>query len=174
MFRMILLCLMLFICPFAYGENSVTFEVQGNPGFLTIEGKGAKVNFGKMQKDKDLFSGVFDVNLENFDTGIELRNQHMRDKYLEIEKYPIAHFWLKPVAIPKQGYFNFEGKLTLHGVKKKIEGVGFVKDEKIEAKFNINMSDYGIQKAEYRGVGVEDKVSVIVRIDAVPGLILPG
>lgn len=171
--RMLILCLMLFICPFAYAENSITFEIQGNPGFLTIEGKGGKVNFGNLRTEKGLFTGVFETNLENFDTGIELRNQHMRERYLEVEKYPTAKFWLKPVAIPKQGYFNFEGKLTLHGVKKKIEGVGYLKDEKLEAKFNIKMSDFGIKKAEYRGVGVEDKVDVVVRLDAIPGLVLP-
>ncbi len=171
---MMLMCLLLLFCPFlAMAENSIVFDVQGNPGFLTIEGKGAKVNFGKIETVKGLTSGVFEVNLDAFDTGIKLRNEHMRKKYLEIEKYPTAKFWLSPVAIPQQGYFNFWGKLTLHGIKKKIEGVGFVKEGMIEAKFNILMSDFKIEKAEYAGVGVEDKVNIVVRVDNNPGLVLP-
>jgi polyisoprenoid-binding protein YceI len=154
-------------------ENSVTFDVQGNPGFLTIEGKGARVNFGKIETKKGLTGGVFEVNLDAFDTGIKLRNEHMKKKYLETEKYPTAKFWLNPVAIPQQGYFNFFGKLTLHGVKKKIEGVGFVKDGVIEAKFTILMSEFNIEKATYAGVGVEDKVNIIAKLDANQGLVLP-
>lgn len=169
---MLILCLMLFICPFSYADNSVSFEMQGNPGFLAIEGTGAKV-YGNLRVENGKHTGVFDVNLEKFDTGIALRNKHMREKYLEIDKYPTAKFWLKPVSIPKQGYFNFEGKLTLHGVKKKIDGVAYLNGEQIEAKFNILMSDFGIQKAEYRGVGIDDKITIVVRFDSLSGLILP-
>lgn len=34
----------------------------------------------------------FEVDLASLDTGIGLRNRHMRDNYLEVDKYPYASF----------------------------------------------------------------------------------
>ncbi|MBN1998224.1 YceI family protein, partial [candidate division KSB1 bacterium] len=34
----------------------------------------------------------FQVQLNSLDTGIGLRNRHMRDNYLETKKYPVAEF----------------------------------------------------------------------------------
>ncbi|MCZ2244207.1 YceI family protein, partial [Neisseria meningitidis] len=71
----------------ALAENSVIFEGVGNPGFLTIEGKGGKVKSTMEVKDRKT-SGTFEVELKDFDTGLSLRNSHMKDKYLEVSKYP--------------------------------------------------------------------------------------
>jgi polyisoprenoid-binding protein YceI len=173
MIKIVALLFLLFSAGVAIAENSVTFETMGNPGFLNIEGKGAKVDFGRTWFEGGKFTGIFEVKLDNFDTGLSLRNKHLREKYLETEKYPMAKLWLKPVSIPKHGFFNWEGKLTLHGTKKKVEGTAFIGDGKVEAKFNILMSEFNIQKASYAGVGVDDKVSIIVKLDAIPGLVLP-
>ena len=34
----------------------------------------------------------FEVDLNSIDTGIGLRNRHMRDNYLETDQYPYTHF----------------------------------------------------------------------------------
>lgn len=160
-----LLLFALLISDIAICENSVTFEGVGSPGFLTIEGKGAKVSVA-MEVKEGKSSGTFDVDLKSFDTGIGLRNDHMLDKYLEVQKYPSAKLVLDPVALPKQGFANWTGELNLHGVTNKVGGVADVQGNQIKAKFNINMSDFKIKKAIFKGVGLEDKISILVVFDS--------
>lgn len=162
--NMLLMAAFLF-SDIAVSENSVTFEGEGSPGFLTIEGKGGKVK-GSLDAPKNgKHTGKFEVDLKAFDTGIDLRNTHMKTKYLEVDKYPTAKLVLNPVMIPKGGYFNWTGDLTLHGVTKNVSGVAFLDNNQIEAKFNINTPDFKLKKAIYMGVGLEDKIGIVVRLD---------
>ncbi len=66
----------------------------------------------------------FRVDLRTIDTGIALRNQHMRENHLETAKYPAAVFTLtrfisadKDSLEPGQSaHVLAEGELALHGV----------------------------------------------------------
>jgi len=160
----VLFFLVLFGAQIALGENAVTFTATGNPGYLTIEGKGGKVT-GKPELKDGKVSGTFEVALSALDTGDGLRNSHMTKKYLETDKYPKAKLVLEPVALPKAGYFNWKGALTLHGETKPVSGVAFIEGSQIEAKFSVDMLDYKIKKASYLGVGVDEKIAVVVRLD---------
>ena len=42
--------------------------------------------------------GSFTVNLHSLDTGLQLRNQHMRENHLETDKYPDAVFNITEVT----------------------------------------------------------------------------
>jgi len=149
----------------ALAESSVKWEGTGSPGFLSIEGKGGKVK-GTTTTDKDgKVSGKFEFDLSTLDSGIDLRNQHMKNKYLEIKKFPTANLTLDPTVIPKSGYFNWTGSLTLHGVTNKVSGVAFLEGKQIEAKFSIETPDYKIKKATYLGVGLDDKINIVVLVD---------
>ncbi len=64
-----------------------------------IVGKTNKIT-GKISVDETLdlskpFTATFDVDLASIDTGIELRNEHMRDNFLETKKFPKATFTVK-------------------------------------------------------------------------------
>ncbi len=71
-------------------------------------------------------SAKFSVDLTTLDTGISLRNQHMRDNHLETDQYPRAEFVLsKLTEVGKSGILpgetvkaTAEGKFTVHGVSK--------------------------------------------------------
>lgn len=77
---------------------------------------------------KQPLQAVFNVDLAQIDTGIPLRNEHMRDNFLETKKYPKATFILKTVqsaTVLKPGVKTkliANGDFTLHGktVKKTI------------------------------------------------------
>lgn len=71
----------------------------------------------------------FDVDLASIDTGIPLRNEHMRDNFLETKKYPTATFVLKKLDNPpkqlKEGQtvkLSGTGDFSIHGktVSKKV------------------------------------------------------
>ncbi|MBX9688871.1 MAG: YceI family protein [Candidatus Obscuribacterales bacterium] len=64
----------------------------------------------------------FDVDLASIDTGIDLRNEHMRDNFLETAKYPKASFVLKKFLNPpkkleagKKITLKAQGDFSLHG-----------------------------------------------------------
>jgi polyisoprenoid-binding protein YceI len=72
-------------------------------------------------------SATFTVNLETIDTGISLRNQHMRENHLHTDKFPEAKFKLKSLSDLSETKLLADGnavkaiaqgEFTIHGVSK--------------------------------------------------------
>jgi polyisoprenoid-binding protein YceI len=119
------------------------------------------------------YDGSLVVDLRTLDTGIGLRNEHLRDNYLEVNKgqgfetATLSGIDLKgfsPDAPAGKG--SFAGSLTLHGVTKAVTGVVDVRQAGaglgVKASFPVNLPDYGIRKPRYLGIGVKDIVQVEV------------
>ncbi len=127
----------------------------------------------------------FDVDLESIDTGIILRNEHMKDNFLETKKFPQASFIVnnvissdyklkdaKPVELATKGDF------TVHGitVKKDIPvKVTYFKESdfthnrfehgdviRIQSSFEIKLSEHKIKRPEAIFQKLADKVFVTV------------
>lgn len=93
-----------------------------------IVGKTNKIKGSvKIDDSFDLTRGpveaTFDVDLASIDTGIALRNEHMRDNFLETGKYPKAEFKVKSInAAPavlkdkQKVTVKAKGDFTLHGI----------------------------------------------------------
>ena len=123
------------------------------------------------------FDGSLAVDLRALDTGIGLRNDHLREKYLEVDKgagYDKAVLsdidlkGLNPDA--PEGKGSFTGSLTLHGVKKTVTGPVEVRKTgsglRVKASFPVNLPDYNIPEPRYLGVGVKNTVQVEVTFTA--------
>ncbi len=119
------------------------------------------------------FEGTFAVDLRTLDTGIGLRNEHLRQNYLEVDKgsgydqavvSEIELKGLNPDA--PEGKGSFTGSLTLHGVKKAVAGSVDVQPAggglRVKASFPVSLSDYGIPEPRYLGIGVRNTVQVEV------------
>ncbi len=96
----------------------------------------------------------FEVDLNTVDTGIGLRNRHMRENYLHTDKYPKTHFTAKLIKAEKKSDNEYEveaeGKFFVHGVEKQKEISGKLtkidNDKyKISANFVVALSDYNIE-----------------------------
>jgi polyisoprenoid-binding protein YceI len=122
------------------------------------------------------FSGSVVVDLRTLDTGIGLRNEHLREKYLEVNKTPgfdtatlseLDLIGLDPEA--PEGKGSFAGSLTVHGVTKKVTGPVEVHEAggglRVKASFAVDLVDYGIAKPRYLGIGVTNVVQVEVAFD---------
>lgn len=97
--------------------------------------------------------------LESLKSGVDLRDEHMKKKYFEVEKFPAA----KITAVEgTQG--KFKGTLEVHGVSKPIEGTYEISGNVVTAKFKTKISDFGIPKASYLGIGAKDDVAVEVSL----------
>ncbi|GAB4338069.1 MAG: hypothetical protein Kow0037_21730 [Calditrichia bacterium] len=95
----------------------------------------------------------FEVDLNSLDTGIGLRNRHMRENYLETDKYPMTHFTGKILKAEKKGdgewLVTAQGKMFIHGMEKEMEITGTLKAVEsgfhIYSEFVVKLSDFQIK-----------------------------
>jgi len=84
-------------------------------GFVFLEGEGLVGG-----TDLAVSEFFFEVDLASLDTGLGLRNRHMRENYLETEEYPFASFSGRIQALERTGEVSFSaqvrGELSIHGV----------------------------------------------------------
>lgn len=154
-------------------DSSATFEATGKPALLKIQGKGAKVE-GAVDVDGKNAKGEFKIDLAQFTTGIETRDEHMKEKYLEVQKYPKATLKIESVSLP-DGWTpgsevkdaSFKGLLTVKDVTKPIEGKVSVGSGNLASKadFEMKLTDYpAIGVPSFKGITVADSVKVHVDI----------
>ncbi|MBY0383565.1 YceI family protein [bacterium] len=135
---------------------------------LKFQGKGEGPQ-GEVSLDSGVV-GTFKFKMETLDTGIGLRNQHMKEKYLEVAKYPNSELKIEDVSGFKQesadGKYEFKGVLTVHGVAKPVTGQVTVKKVaevlQIKAEFDTKISYFSIPLPAYAGVALKDDVKVSV------------
>jgi polyisoprenoid-binding protein YceI len=123
--------------------------------------------------------GELQVDLSTLDTGIALRNTHLRDKYLEVGRgAEYASAVLSGVHLGKvegssfQGSTPFRGTLLLHGTRRPVAGQADIRLEagqvRVAASFPVRIDAYGIAPPRYLGVGVKNEVQVKVSLVAAP------
>jgi polyisoprenoid-binding protein YceI len=141
------------------GDAQVSFTATG-PAGLSIVGTTSELAIA--ENDQEV---VVTVPLKNLDTKIDLRNRHMRDKYLEVGKYPNAELHVPKGAVQGSGG-TANGQLTLHGQTKPIAFSYTTKADgpatNVNGKLRLNMQDFGIEKPGYAGVSVKPDVDVNV------------
>ena len=119
-------------------------------------------------------SGTLKVELQTLETGIGMRDRHMRNNYLEVEKGPtFATATFDDIRVEKlEGKTIFSGILTLHGQKKKISGAADLQQRdgriKVQAQFALKVSDFEIPAPTYLGIGVRDEIQIKVALTATP------
>lgn len=135
-------------------------------------------NFAQTLKGKII------VKVESINTGIDLRNQHLRSKnWLNSKKYPDIIYEIKSVKDVKQLTdnklgFKVIGNFTLHGITKEIsadvEATYLLENEEtrkrapgdllgVRAKFTVNLSDFNIDN-QVIGSKVAENIEVIVNM----------
>ena len=151
-------------------DSKVQFLANGKPGFLKIRGTGATAT-GEVVQNGEKVSGSIKVDLKPLVTGMDLRDEHMHEKYLETTKHQFAVLSLTSLKGTK-GDCSFTGRLSLKGTEKpvkgtcEISGLGSPK-AKVEAKFNVKLSDYPeIGVPSHLGITVADNVDVTAEIVA--------
>lgn len=127
------------------------------------------------------YAGTLRVDLVPLDTGIELRNNHLRETYLEVgrgARFRRAALTGVELAVPLptdavRHKTPFSGTLSLHGVERDIAGKAELSRRdgrlRVEATFSLSLKVFDIPPPRYMGVGVRDKVGILVTFDAVSG-----
>ena len=163
--RLLLIGIFIFICQsFGFSttlsvdttqQNEVNFLA--NSTFGDIEGITNKITgYVKWTGEDTLVTSEvhFEVPLDSIDTGVGLRNSHMREKYLETEKYPKAVYegkltgWTIDEADSSRFLVSTEGTMSIHGVDKPLSISGYLakKGDGYHAQyfFSLNIKDFNI------------------------------
>lgn len=147
--------------PIVLADGKCEFFAKASVGVLEFTGKGCTVKGSPKIKDGKV-SGEFIVDMTKLDSGIDLRTEHMRDKFLEVGKFPKATLKLNNM-LASGG--KFDGMLTLHGKEKAISGTAEQVTGGYSFKFDVKTSDYGLEKAGYKGIEIGENISISGTID---------
>lgn len=175
-----LTALILFACTsfakifdWTQGTGFVEFRATGHPSAIHIVGKGEHAT-GKFTLEERTLKGEAEFKLATLDTQNQTRNQHMKEKYLEVGLYPSAKLTLDKCELPfelKDGFsakdVPFTAHLTLHGVTKPLSGTVMIEQRDqvlmVKAEFKIKVNDYSISIPTFMGITMADEVAVTVQ-----------
>jgi len=149
-------------------SHRVEFLAVGRPSLIKIRGTSSRDLQAELASAGGMVSGSFQFKLETLETGIGKRDEHMKDKYLEVSKHPMAKLEIRPVALESGSEKPFEGMLELHGVKKPVTGkvrfteVAPSKAYSADAEFVIKLQDFAIEIPRFAGITVADEVQIQV------------
>ena len=149
------------VCPLTVG-GSFEAKTKDLSGDLAVAG------------DNQTVQGALTVDLQTLETGIGLRDRHLKDNYLEVAKGPeYAEARLQDIRVERlDGKTTFRGLLTLHGQTREVTGTAQIKPDRngyrMQASFPLKVAEFQIPEPTYLGVGVADEVIVRVNLNAVP------
>ena len=149
----------------AGGENKVVFVSKAS--MESFEGKTNKLE-GTINVDPakvgDSAAVHFEVDLASLDTGIAMRNKHMRENHLETAKYPKAVFDGAAIRGPGDAVLtsgktiplDVEGTFTLHGVSRRIRITVQTTYQPndggritFQTRFPVLLADYAISRPQF-------------------------
>lgn len=111
----------------------------------------------------------FEIDLNSLDTGIGLRNRHMREFYLHTDKYPITHFTgnisKSKRDTDKRYIISVEGEIFIHGVTKKITIEGYITTNgydsyRIQTKFVVALPDFNIEVPQLMFLKIDENMDM--------------
>jgi polyisoprenoid-binding protein YceI len=154
------------------GSPAVSFTALG-PGGLRIVGRTTELTVA----DQDQVLRLI-VPLKTVTTGISLRDRHMREKYLHVDKYPDARLELPRGSLQKptpgaEVRAELTGTLFLHGQSRPVT-VRYVARQDpqqitVTGQFGIDMRHFGIEEPAYLGLRVKPEVTIQAAFAVVDG-----
>lgn len=156
-------------------DGKTEFFATGKPAMIKINGQGSGPS-GTLTSDKDKISGTLKVDLNSLKTGIELRDDHTKNKYLEVAKFPNAEITFVEFApatklsafTDKEVEVPFTGKLTIKGKTGDINGVAKLKKtgQKLSgsAEFSVKIMTYLESLPNYSGIKVAEDVLIKIQL----------
>ena len=149
-------------------HSQVSFTATG-PAGMQIVGTSSDLTVGEEWTNIKVA-----VPLAKVTTGIALRDRHMHEKYLEVEKYPNAELTLarSGLHVPAAGASSdatANGTMAIHGKSRQVT-IHYVAKRTggalhVAGSVHVNMNDYGIETPSYLRVSVKPDVDIAVAFD---------
>lgn len=112
----------------------------------------------------------FEVDLRTIDTGIGLRNRHMRENYLQTDRFPMTSFKGSIVYVDKisenEIKVTLDGAMFIHGVTKplKVNANMFPVDGgyRVKAYFEVQLTDYNIEVPKLMFMKISNTMKLVL------------
>ncbi len=110
------------------------------------------------------------VDLNSLVTGMDLRDEHAKNKYLETKKYPTA---VLMDAIGANG--AGKARIKIRDKESVVNGTYKISSsgKSMKAEFVVKLSSFGISDISFKGIGVDDDVRIEVIVPVVTGTAAP-
>ena len=156
---------------FKAADGKTEFLAIGKPAMIKINGEGPGPE-GVLTADKKAVTGILKVDLTKLTTKIDLRDDHMKNKYMEVGKFPEATLEFTNLELPmefsaltdKETAVPFKGKFTFHGKTSEVTGTANIskkaKDLAGNAEFIFKITDHLDTLPTWLGVKVAETVTV--------------
>jgi len=148
------------------GDATVKFHATGSAG-MKFDGTTSELSVSDNGKVVRVT-----VALGKLETGIALRDKHMKEKTLEVDKFPNATFAIVrgDLKFPEKGKSTdgeVSGTLNMHGVgkatKAKYSATRSDDTYTVTASFKVDIKNHDIEQPNYLGVKVNTEVDVDVK-----------
>ena len=152
-------------------DGKTEFLAIGKPAMIKINGEGPGAE-GRLTIVKKSVSGILKVDLTKVTTKIDLRDDHMKNKYMEVGTFPDATLEFVNLEIPseisqlsdKETAVVFNGKFIFHGKTSQVTGSALLskkaKDIIGNAEFVFKITDHLDTLPTWLGVKVAETVTV--------------
>jgi polyisoprenoid-binding protein YceI len=150
----------LLVTKLAFAAPGVEIDVKLSPAG-SFKAKTAKIKGLAKQKGNLVIGNNIMVDLRSLDTGIALRDNHLKKRLL-VEKFPVAKLLN---AKGKEG--KGEATLSMMGKEHKITGTYITKGNFLISEFKLKLSALGINDVSYMGVGVKDDVVITATVPVI-------
>jgi polyisoprenoid-binding protein YceI len=163
------------------GANLMRFESKAP--METFDGKTKKIS-GTVELDPsqlgDEIKTRIEVDMTTLDTGIAMRNKHMYENHLHVDKYPKAVFTggklsdLSATSLAEGVTVtgNIAGTMNLHGVEKPLQAPIEMTLQggalHVTTRFKIKLADYSIPRPQFLVMKLDEVQSVTVDLTARP------
>ncbi len=152
-----------FLTIFAQAQKSdikifVTLTPAGDFVAKTTAIKGVAVE----KADGSFVAENIEVDLNSLQTGISMRDSHMKEKYLDTKTYPKA---ILKKAIGKGG--KGVGVLNIKGKDINVKGEYKKEGNLLISEFTLMLADTGIVDVNYKGVGVDEEIKIEIAVPVV-------
>lgn len=152
-----------FLTVFARAQKSdlkifVTLTPAGDFVAKTTAIKGVAVE----KADGSFTAENIEVDLNSLQTGISMRDSHMKEKYLDTKTYPKA---ILKKAIGKGG--KGVGVLNIKGKDVNVKGSYKKEGSLLISEFTLMLADTGIVDVNYKGVGVDEEIKIEIAVPVV-------
>lgn len=152
--KLIILILLPFMCFASDIKVSVTLNPTGS-----FEITSSRIIGSAKREGQNLKADKIMVNVNSFKTGLDLRDEHTKEK-LQYKKFP-------SIKITNAKAANGKGsaEIEIMSIKKPITFTYTDKGSSIVAKFPLNLKEFKIGGINYMGIGVGDTVQVVANLD---------
>ena len=158
-------------------QSSLTFDVSARVHDVHGISKDFSGTISGDPKDVTLAKITIRLDPKNFDTDNEKRDKVMREKSLEIEKYPFIEFESTAIEAANKGLSPYQsvdvrvkGVLKLHGVEKEVDvPVRIVWEERqliADGELDLKLDDYTIFRPKVLFFRLQNDVKIRFRISA--------